>query len=75
MNQAPESQGELFRALRQVMPRRPLTAREAYALAETQANTLLITLNINSPPVPDYVIEGVPWVSVVRTSWMAGTLA
>ncbi|MEX5710560.1 ImmA/IrrE family metallo-endopeptidase [Parafrankia sp. FMc6] len=61
-------QSGLLRAAREIMPRRALTFREALAFAETQANKVLLSLNIDDPPLPDRLIEELPQVEVVRGS-------
>lgn len=70
----------LLRAVREIMPHRALAFREALAFAEAQANKVLLSLNIDEPPLPDHLIEELPQVEVVRdacdesgrTAWSNG---
>jgi hypothetical protein len=52
--------------LRALCPHRPLAPYEARRVAELQANRLLRLHGIDSPPVPEQVVECLPRVEVVR---------
>ncbi|WP_054565628.1 ImmA/IrrE family metallo-endopeptidase [Frankia sp. R43] len=76
----PKIQSGLLHAVREIMPRRALTFREALASAEAQANKVLLSLDVTEPPLPDHLIEELPQVEVVRracdesgrTAWAHG---
>ena len=54
----------ILNELRQVRPQRPLTATEAYMLAERQALLLLKLSNVTKPAVPSQVISRLPFIKV-----------
>lgn len=54
----------LLQELRQVLPARPLTATEAYVLAERQAMLLLKINTVTEAPVPSQIISELRFIKV-----------
>jgi Zn-dependent peptidase ImmA (M78 family) len=57
----PES---VLHRLRALMPRRPLSQREAYRLAELQANHLLEAAVVDEPGTPDELVSGLSFLEI-----------
>lgn len=75
---------KLLASLRAVVPLRPLTVAEGFGLAEIQAQLLLASAELVTPPVPDTVVTDFPRVRVTRQAqlpisgashWSAGMWA
>jgi hypothetical protein len=67
--------------VRAVVPRRPLSPREAAVIAELQANRLLELAHLTGPPVPEELISELPRIRLRRdvdlptsgaTDWLPG---
>ncbi|HZQ64454.1 MAG TPA: ImmA/IrrE family metallo-endopeptidase [Gaiellaceae bacterium] len=61
---APER--SVLASLRALVPKRPLTPREALNVAELQANRLLRHFRIESATVPEEIVSELPRIRVVR---------
>jgi Zn-dependent peptidase ImmA (M78 family) len=63
----------LLYELRRLAPARPLTAIEAYSVAERQATLLLQLSNVTEAPVPSQVVSGLPFIKVAVRMPMASS--
>ena len=63
-------------ALRALLPGRAMSWAEAHSVAERQATALLRLLNIDEPPVPQFVISSLPGIVVDwRADWPVSGMA
>lgn len=62
--------------LRMLLPGRAMSWAEAHSVAERQATALLALLNIDEPPVPQFVISSLPGIIVDwRSDWPVSGMA